>query len=141
MVLRAGDQARGKDLHVWDIPDPGYGDRNKVKRLNEILVQDPEAPMPEGYKKVLERDLNLEFKIPQELDVSESRRIVIELLDGILFNRFQFHFLEPLVNYPTFFRAKGVLLKPDMNNKRDDSPNVGMKRLSTLGLIDNAGLN
>jgi hypothetical protein len=47
----------GRETLMFDEPDPGVGDRDVVRELNEALATDPDIEMPEGYKKVVEREI------------------------------------------------------------------------------------
>lgn len=49
---------------IFDEPDPGTGDKDVVRKLNELLRKDPNTPMPDGYVRILDSDLKLQYEMP-----------------------------------------------------------------------------
>jgi hypothetical protein len=69
--------------------EPDYsilGDRDIVRELNKKLLNNPSLELPEGYKKVQEKDLVLHYKLPDYFDIPESHRVSTEILDSIFFD-------------------------------------------------------
>lgn len=51
--------------------------------------------IPEGYYKVYEKELVMEYSLPDYLPIKESKRVGVEVLDDLLSQLFGVHFLEP----------------------------------------------
>ena len=109
---------RGSNIstEIFDEADPGTGDKDVVRSLNKLLAKDPNTPMPEGYKRVMDRDLKIIYGLPQLLAIPESFQYAIETLDSIL-GRIGIRIIEPQIEYTTMYRAKGVSHKTLSNNK------------------------
>ena len=67
--FRNATAERGDKTAVYDHPDPGAGDLAVIKSLNEELAVDKEAQMPEGYKKIIDKELDIEYKIPENVAI------------------------------------------------------------------------
>lgn len=52
--------------------------------LNEKLRQNPNFPIPHGYKKVQELIIEESYHVPEQLGMEESEKIGMELLDEIM---------------------------------------------------------
>jgi hypothetical protein len=91
--------------------DPGSGDKDVVRRLNAYLVNDPNTPMPDGYKRVVDRDIEIRYEVPDTASMEISFKDCIEILDDILFTSVGFHILEPMVEITTGYKAKGIAPK------------------------------
>jgi len=44
---------------MYTNPDPGSGDKDVIKSLNAALRENPDTPMPEGYRRILEKDIDI----------------------------------------------------------------------------------
>lgn len=110
------EHLRSKNLStdLFDEPDPGTGDRDIVRKLNALLVENPEIPIPEGYTRIQYLDPVLVYRVPVFLGVSESYRLAYETLDSILGEALGFHVLVPQVSINKGFRAKGSKPKIDV---------------------------
>lgn len=82
--------------------DPGnvenpFDDKELMFALDEKLKFDPDAKIPEGFKKKVEKVPVYEFRIPDFIrqHQDESQIIAIETMDEILYDAFGTHFLEP----------------------------------------------
>lgn len=95
---------------MFDEPDPGTGDKDVVKSLNKLLAKDPNTPMPDGYKKIIDKDLKIYFGLPACLGFSEAYSNAVEMLDTVL-GKMGIRILEPQVEYITVYRAKGFTQK------------------------------
>lgn len=126
--------SKGIQAKFYDEPDPGVGDREVVKRLNVILEKDPEAELPEGYKKVVENEVDIQFTVPDLLGFSESQKIGIGILDSLLEKLFSVHILQPIITVKSVSRARGVLSKPQIVPEHDLSLSLGSKfNISSIG--------
>ena len=116
---RTASAERGVSTKFYDEPDPGVGDREVVKKLNLLLEKDPNTVLPEGYKRVMENEIEIVYEVPDSLKIQESMVYSIWTLDGILAKALGFHFLEPIIKVKQVYRARGVILKPTVNNLRN----------------------
>ena len=113
--------------YIFDEPDPGYGDRDVVTALNKKLEKNPDHPVPDNYKKYKEISINIEYKATCG---TEKQRIVIEIIDGILVDALNIHFLMPVIEKTYKTRAKGIIT---INNSRSPSIKYLPKIESTPG--------
>ena len=100
-------KSKNISTEVFDEPDPGKGDKDVVKSLNKLLLKDPNTPMPEGYKRITDKDLRIFYTVPDCLGMPASYKNSIEILDSILSN-IGIRIIEPQVEYITNYRAKGI---------------------------------
>lgn len=98
---------KGLSTELFDEPDPGIGDKDVVKSLNKLLSKDPNTHLPEGYKRVADKDLKVEFKVPKVLGLPKAYKAAVEILDSVL-AKIGIHILEPQVEYFNVYRAKGA---------------------------------
>jgi hypothetical protein len=105
--------------------DYGVGDREIIQTLNKRLLNEPNIEMPEGYRKVQEKDLKVEFKIPKQINIKKSVKVALELLDSLLFQSFQVHLLSPVVTVVTVTTVKGFLNRPQIES--EDKKSRGFK--------------
>ena len=64
--------------------------------LNQKLAQDPNFPIPHGYKKVQELIIEESHQVPEKLGMKESEKVSMEVLDEILMKAFGVHILQPV---------------------------------------------
>lgn len=50
--------------------------------------------IPDGFYKVYEKEVIMEYTIPEYLPIKESKKIALETLDGIFADIFGIHILE-----------------------------------------------
>ena len=56
---------RGESIKLFENPDHTIlADDGIIKRLNKLLKKNPDAPMPDGFKKVKIKDYRNVYKIP-----------------------------------------------------------------------------
>ena len=60
----------------------------------------------------------LSYEIPESLNLSEAEKNVLEIVDEMLAERFDVHFLEPRVSYETTVKVR-PLIKKQSNQERD----------------------
>lgn len=70
------------------------------------MAADPDYKLPEGYQKVTEREIVTTYTIPAYFPIKESKRIAIEVLDGIFAKAFGTHILEPMSELKETLKAK-----------------------------------
>ena len=62
----------------------------------------------------------MDYRVPESILIPESKRVVTEVLDGILAKAFGFHFLEPVA-----VETKIRKVVPDIKSRRTLIPNTG----------------
>jgi hypothetical protein len=67
--------------------------------MNRRVKDNPEMIIPEGFYKVTEKEQIFKYELPEYLDIPESQKVCIEVLDSIFADEMGFHFLEALVSY------------------------------------------
>jgi hypothetical protein len=95
LSMRDAAAEKGERTDAYDQPDPGAGDVRVIKRLDEALANDEDTELPEGYKRVLEKDVDVAYTVPDSLPLTDDKRLVLEVLDDIMSEKLGFHILEP----------------------------------------------
>lgn len=72
--------------------------------------------VPTGFRKMEAKDIEILYKIPPELEVPEVWGISMEILDDIFSGALGVHILEPVVEYRSYWRAKGIPPKVNVEN-------------------------
>ena len=99
-------------LKFYDEPDPGAGDREIVKKLNQLLARDPTTKLPDGYRKATDKELEVKWVLPDSVVIPNTVRLVLEVLDEIVVSVCERHILEPQFSFTPVIRARGVLAAP-----------------------------
>ncbi|OMJ70384.1 hypothetical protein SteCoe_31656 [Stentor coeruleus] len=118
--IQSSIKSKGISTEIFDEPDPGTGDKDVVKSLNKLLAKDPNTLMPDGYKRIQDKEIQIVFCVPECLDLEHSYKSSIEILDSLLFSKFGVRILEPQVQYMNIYRAKGFA--PKLDKIREPSP-------------------
>ncbi|OMJ93856.1 hypothetical protein SteCoe_3045 [Stentor coeruleus] len=133
--FRKSSSEKGVLTKFYDEPDPGVGDREIVKRLNLLLEKDPNTELPEGYKKIVENEVDVVYCVPEFMKVGESYEISLGILDDLLTKIHGIHVLEPMIKIRQITRARGVLIKPQIAPEQDISEELGSKfNISSIGI-------
>lgn len=72
--------AKQKHFSTFLYEDPeasALGDQEILRELNRQIEINPNYELPEGYKKVTEKDILYEYRFPPMLEVPEPKRIAI----------------------------------------------------------------
>ena len=106
---------RGENILLFTDPEASTlttKDQDMLQQLNAMIEKSPNYPLPEGYKKVQEKDIfyGYEMKNPDFLAV-ENIKISAEILDEIILKRMGIHFLEPKAEYGNKTRVCPDLMK------------------------------
>lgn len=110
--LEKAQKEKGASTILFEDPDAtSVGDMTLLNALNNKIKEDPNYPIPEDYKKVTEKEVIYDYKLPSYIPVKEEKRISIELLDEIIFEKLGFHYLEPSVSYKEIVKVKPVIRK------------------------------
>lgn len=115
-LFRTASSERGVSIKFYDEPDPGAGDKDIVKKLNQVLAKDPNTLLPEGYRKVMDKELEVRYAIPATTALPEAAKASLGVLDDLLNSLFGVHILEPQFVFVSVPRARGVLLAPGLTN-------------------------
>ena len=108
MYVRENCGNQGIALDLFDEPDPGAGDKDVTRRLNELLRSNPEMRLPVGYRLSMDQDVAITYVVPAVLPVSRAVSAALEVLDSVLHTALNLHFLEcqaQIVSHPC---AKGL---------------------------------
>jgi hypothetical protein len=83
---------------LFDNPDSVAGgyDSAIIEEVNKRLINNPEADIPNGYVKRMEKRVYYEYNLPNTLPIDETYRVSYETLDLIMFNMLGIRLLEPL---------------------------------------------
>lgn len=118
--LEKAQKDKGASTILFEDPDAtSIGDATLLKALNKKIKEDPNYPLPEEYRKVKEREINYVYKLPDFVKINSTKRMCIEMLDDLIFKKFDFHFLEPLVSYNETLKVKPVIRKT-FNNATEE---------------------
>jgi hypothetical protein len=67
--------------------------------LTEKIQDNPDYRLPEGYKKILVQVPDVVYEVNEKVadvfNISEDKKVCLEVLDGIIFKLLGSHFLEP----------------------------------------------
>ena len=113
-------------------PDYGVGDKDIIKALNSRVKQEPNIELPEGYKKVQEKDVKVLYEVPEAVGVSKAYRVSLEILDQVLFSSLKVHFLSPILTLFPVTTVRGFLNKPqiELEDKKFKETGVPSNRAS-----------
>lgn len=88
-------------------------ERELLKELNKKIEQNPATPLPEGYKKIIEKEINFGYAL--KANNLEGMKICFEILDDIFNKQFGTHFIEPIV---TFEQKTKVISKKETKEQK-----------------------
>ena len=101
---------RRESIKLFENPDHTIiADDRIIKELNKILKKNPDAPMPDGFKKIKIKEYKNIYKIPDYMPIPEKNKIALEILDDLLNQQFGFHIFEPFSRPVYTYKAKPVL--------------------------------
>jgi len=70
---------------IYEDPDiTTIGDMEMLREMNRRVKDNPDYILPEGYYKVVEKDQNFNYQIPEYMQIPESKKIAIETLDWLM---------------------------------------------------------
>lgn len=120
---------------LYEDPDQSsFNDRELMLALQDKVNDDQDFPVPEGFKKVLERVPNYSFKVPECVAqvFKESQVVATEMMDQIMFEAVGIHFLEPQVSFSEKWKIKTAITKKKVFRE----PNSYMKAKSEKPIED-----
>lgn len=101
-VWEDATKERGKNTQLYEDPDLSiFADKELISALEKKVIEDPNYPVPEGYRKVVEKIPIYTYKLPECVKqlMKDSTIVVTELLDEVLAKALKIHFLEPKVSF------------------------------------------
>lgn len=123
-------KAHNEHTHLYDNPyATSLADTEVLQQLTNLIQNDPNFIVPEGYKKIEQRKLADCYVLRENAGITEDHKICLELLDEILFNSIGIHAIEPLTGEYTIPRVVPVINKP----KLDNSPRRHIREKSKEG--------
>jgi hypothetical protein len=109
-------EAKGDNTLLYKTPDvTTLGDKELLRELNRMVKSNPDYPVPEGYRKINEKEANFEFILKPTLSnsISESTQIVLEILEEEIFSKILgVHIIEPIVKYEVRTKVYPDIVKP-----------------------------
>lgn len=111
-VFRAAWKARGKSVVIFESPHLVRGDKDILAQLNGQIGREPDMELPEGYKKVTVRELELRYDLSAETGLREGFRMALWTLDEMIQDTFGIHLLEPRLFSRTVTRVEAAGFKP-----------------------------
>ena len=88
-------------------------DRELVQALNAKVLVDPSYPIPQGFRKQVEKTPMYTYSVPEcaKAILKEGQVVATEMLDTILFEAIGVHFLEPQVSFEMKYKVKPAISK------------------------------
>lgn len=103
--VRDAMAARKESTVLFDSPDTAYfKESDLIEEFNRRLEQDAEFALPEGYRKVFEKEVRMDFALGAPID--ESYTHSIEILDELIQQVLQVRIIEPRISKRTVVKAK-----------------------------------
>jgi len=121
--MKASVKKKKQNTILYENPDAtSIADPDLVKALNKKLEEDPAYPVPEGFKKVIEKSLVYSRGPPEYMGLSEAQTESISFLDELVDKLFDFHFLEPVCSFEEKHKIRPVIHKKFKDGKRVETP-------------------
>ena len=112
LVTHLAKVAKQNKFATFLYEDPeasALGDSEMLRELNRQVEKDPDAPVPEGYKKVREKQIAYKYALPPLLEVPAAKRVALELLEELVFGALDIHILEPLAEQSEQLKVRPVV--------------------------------
>jgi hypothetical protein len=104
---------------LFEDPDSTVmADPDLLKALNKKLRENPDYPVPEGFKKVNEKVIEHNYEVPKFIKMKESQSLALETLDELIFQKFNFHILEPIVKASVVAKIRPIIKREFTDKKR-----------------------
>ncbi len=112
----AAAEERGETTVLYKDPDTtALGDKDLLRELNKMVKENPDCPVPEGYRKVVDKKVRFDYLIKPSLIkcIPEATRICAELIEEVLGSAVAgTHILESVVKYETHTKVYPDIVKP-----------------------------
>jgi hypothetical protein len=117
--MKKATKEKGESLVLFEDPDSTVmADPDLLKALNKKLKENPDYPVPEGFKKFKEKVITHNYEVPKFIEMSEAQKLAIEMLDDFIFEKFQFHYLEPITNTEYITKLRPIIKREFTDKKR-----------------------
>lgn len=117
--FKDADIAKGENTVLYFDPDATSlvaADHEIIQDLNKKIEQFPNEPLPDGYKKVVEKEMKFVYSVQEHLlPKKEELRVCCEILDDLLFEKFEIHFIEQFARIedkPRVRQKKNLIPRP-----------------------------
>lgn len=111
---------RGENTVLYTDPETTVlGDQELLKELNRIVKSNPDYPLPEGYRKVTDKQPTFQFIISPSLEgvIGEGRKVATEILDGIVSEAIAgLHIMESIVKHEARTKVCPDIVRPLKQN-------------------------
>ena len=77
-----------------------------IEKFDQKLRKNSGFELPSGFSKLLSKEIQVFYSIPGILQLSESQKIVVQIIDEILYSSLKFHILEPQVSIISVYKSK-----------------------------------
>jgi len=85
------------------------GDNKVLDLFNKKLAENPDTPIPDDLKVVVDKEIKFEYKLPEFLPLPDSYKRSMEVLDDLFFEKLGLHIIEPVSKV---IKTKRVIPKP-----------------------------
>jgi len=113
-------EGRGENTLLYTDPETTVlGDQDLLKELNKVIKANPDYPLPEGYRRVIDKQPNFLYTISHSLKrvIGEPKTIIIEILDEIICRAIPgIHIIESIVRYEIKAKVYPDIVKPMKQN-------------------------
>lgn len=127
---------RGEDTLLFTDPEAatlGTKDQEMLHQLNAMLCKSPNYPLPEGFKKVQEKEIAYFHKMTnKDFDPIENIKISAEILDKIILDIAGIHFIEPKSEYTQKIKVIPDLLQANKPLQLEHPVDPDSKKLVQL---------
>ncbi|EAR92754.2 hypothetical protein TTHERM_00322980 (macronuclear) [Tetrahymena thermophila SB210] len=116
--MKSITRKQGHSTNIFEDPDKiNYEEFQMKQELNKQLKQNPNTELPEGYKKVQEKELAFKYQVPQELMLPQGMKYGYEILNEIFIQALGFTLIEPKAVESTQYKAS-----PQVKRKSSPQP-------------------
>jgi len=119
-LIKHFEKATQGSTTLYTDPDTtALGDQDLIKELNKVVKTNPDYPVPEGYRKVTEKEAFFEFTLKPTVEkyVPEKSKICFSILDEIISKNIPgVHLIESVVKYEQRLKVYPDIVKPQKQN-------------------------
>ena len=103
-------QSKNNSTTLFDNPHAvALGDNKVLDLFNKKLAENPDTPIPDDLKVVVDKEIKFEYKLPEFLPLPDSYKRSMEVLDDLFFEKLGLHIIEPVSKV---IKTKRVIPKP-----------------------------
>jgi len=83
-TFREVTENKGLSTVLYDDPEGSYiGESEVIKEFNRKLEKNPDLLLPEGYRKVKEKEIFFDYKLTDKIPMSEAFRVSFEIINDL----------------------------------------------------------